>query len=314
MMMQRIQNWPVDDTITGEYLLRLGNNQGWQITSTRGVESEVGELARLMGLRTCESKGYPRLIFIRKGKARTECEDTLYSPNRNMEKDLRELDWRAYDLRVVRVWYHNQTRDLICEMIQDEGVYAETVLSMRLSLYPIYQQVLDSGGLPFHAGLVEHHNKGALLAAPRNIGKSTSCRRLPSSWLSHCDEESLIVRDAEKRYWVHPFPTWSECFERGSNTRWNVERSVPLSAIFFLEQAAVDEVTLLGQGEATAYTNRLALHVCYRYWADTDSREMRSRRTTLWENICELVRVVPAFKLRVSLNGRFWEKIEEALP
>jgi len=314
MITQRIQNCPFNATGTGGYLLRLKNGQGWLLTSERGVKSEVENLARLMGLSTCESNGYPRLIFIRKGQEQTECKEMLYSPNKNIEEELRELGWQAYNLRVLRVWYHTDTPDLICEMNHGEGVHEETVLSMRLSLYPIYQQVLDSGGLPFHAGLAEHRGKGVLLAAPRNIGKSTSCRRLPSSWLSLCDEEALIVQDAEKKYWVHPFPTWSDCFEKRSNKRWNVERYVPLDAIFFLEQAAADQVAPLGQGEATAFVNQLALQVCYRYWADLDPTEMRNSRKRLLQNICELARAVPAFKLRVSLNGRFWEKIEAVLP
>ena len=311
--MQTSQDCSDQANITGEYLLRLGNGQGWRLRSTMAVKSEVGALARLMRLESCAENKYPKLIFIRGEQAKRAYEEIISRPVKIKGDNRSDFGWQAYDLRVFRVWYHADSPDLICELNHEEGVYEETVLSMRLSLYPIYQQVLDSGGLPVHAGLVEHRDRGILLAAPRNIGKSTSCRRLPSPWLSLCDEEALIVRDAEKRYLVHPFPTWSDYFEKRSNKRWNVERNVPLTAIFFLEQAAADEVIPLGQGEATAYTNQLALQVCYRYWADIDSREMRSRRTKLLGNISELARAVPAFKLRVSLNGSFWEKIETVL-
>ena len=314
MVMQTIQNCPVKATVTGEYLLRLGNGQGWLLTSTRGVKSEVGTLARLMGLEPCASKEYPKLVFIRGGQGKRSYEETISRRVKKTGGNLRCVGWQAYDLRVFRVWYHDDTPDLICEMRHDEGVYEETILSMRLSLYPIYQQALDSGGLPLHAGLVEHRGKGVLLAAPRNMGKSTSCRRLPSSWRSLCDEEALIVRDAGKRYLVHPFPTWSDYFEKRSKRTWKVNNYVPLTSIFLLEKSTVDEVIPLGQGEATAFVNQLALQMCYRYWADLDPTGMRSRRTKLLENICELARAVPAFKLRVSLNGRFWEKIEAVLP
>jgi len=314
MIMQMIRNCPVHTDIVGEYLLRLGNGQGWQLTSTAEVKPELGELARLMGLRTCESNGYPRLIFIRERQGQTGNEQTLYSPKKNLEEDLYELGWQAYDLRVLTVWHHNNTPDLICEMRYDEGVYEQRILSMRLSMYPIYQQVLDSGGFPFHAGLVEHSGKGVLLAAPRDMGKSTSCRRLPSSWLSLCDEEALIVRNAEGSYLVHPFPTWSEYFEKRSKRTWKVNTYLPLTSIFLLEKSTVDEVIPLGQGEGAAFVNQLALQVCYRYWADIDPKEMMSRRTKLLENICGLAREVPVFKLRVSLNGSFWEKIETVLP
>jgi SynChlorMet cassette protein ScmC len=312
--MQTIQNRPVKATVTGEYLLRLGNGQGWLLTSTRGVKSEVGRLARLMGLEPCALEEYPRLVFIRGGQDKRAYEKTISRRVKKTGGNLRCVGWQAYDLRVCRVWYHNDTPDLICEMTHDEDVYEEDILSMRLSLYPIYQQVLDTGGLPLHAGLVEHRGKGVLLAAPRNSGKSTSCRRLPSSWHTLCDEEALIVRHAERRYLVHPLPTWSDYFEKRSKRTWKVNNHLPLTSIFLLEKSTVDEVIPLGQGEATAFVNQLALQMCYRYWADLDPTEMRSRRTKLLENICELGRVVPAFKLRVSLNGRFWEKIETVLP
>lgn len=312
--MQTTQNCPVNTTVTGEYLLRLGNGQGWVLTSTQGVKSEVGALANLMGLEPCASKEYPKLVFIRGGQGKRAYEETIGRLVKITGDNRSDSGWHAYDLRVFKVWYHDDTPDLICEMSHDEGVYEETILSMRLSLYPVYQKVLDSGGLPFHAGLVEHRGKGVLLAAPRNMGKSTSCRRLPSSWLSHCDEEALIVRDAGKRYLVHPFPTWSDYFEKRFKRTWKVNTYLPLTSIFLLEKSTMDEVIPLGQGEAMAFVNQLALQVCYRYWADLDPSEMRSRRTKLLENICELAKVVPAFKLRVSLDGRFWEKIETILP
>jgi SynChlorMet cassette protein ScmC len=312
--MQTIRKSPVHADIVTEYLLRLGNGQAWQLTSTVGAKSEVVELARVMGLRTGKSNGYPRLIFIGERREQTECEETPYGPSKNIEEDLRRSGWQAHDLRVLRIWYHNDTADLICEMRDNEDVYEKTILSMRLALYPIYQQVLDTGGLPLHAGLVGHQGKGVLLAAPRSMGKSTSCRRLPPSWLSLCDEEALIVRHAERRYLVHPLPTWSEYFEKRSNQTWKVNDHLPLTSIFLLEKSTVDEVIPLGQGEATAFVSQLALQMCYRYWADLGPPEMRSRRTQLLENICELAGAVPVFKLGVSLNGRFWEKIETVLP
>ena len=312
--MQMIQSHTVKDDITGEYLLRLGNGQGWLLTSTRGVKSEVGRLARLMGLEPCALEEYPKLIFIRGGQGKRPNEETITRRFDKTGSNLCCVSWKAYDLRVCRVWYHHDTPDLICEMRHDEDVYEEKILSMRLSLYPIYQQVLERGGLPLHAGLAEHRGKGVLLAAPRNTGKSTSCRRLPPSWLSLCDEEALIVRHAERRYLVHPLPTWSDYFEKRSNRTWKVNNHLPLTSIFLLEKSTLDEVIPLGQGEATAFVNQLALQMCYRYWADLGPTEMRSRRTQLLENICELARAVPAFKLRVSLDGRFWEKIETVLP
>ena len=77
MVMQTIQNCPFKATVTGEYLLRLGNGQGWLLASTRGVKSEVGTLARLMGLEASASKEYPKLVFIRGGQGKRSYEETI---------------------------------------------------------------------------------------------------------------------------------------------------------------------------------------------------------------------------------------------
>jgi SynChlorMet cassette protein ScmC len=184
---------------------------------------------------------------------------------------------------------------------------------MRLSLYPIYERALNSGGLPFHAGVVERDGKGVLLAAPKNIGKSTCCRRIPRPWNALCDEETLIVQDAQRQYLAHPFPTWSDYLTRGSNRTWNVQRYIPLAAIFFLEQAEADKVIPLGQGEAAALMNQSAMQVCVRNWMNLDGEKMRAFRKKLFDNACELTWAIPIFKLRVSLTGRFWEEMEKVL-
>jgi SynChlorMet cassette protein ScmC len=184
---------------------------------------------------------------------------------------------------------------------------------MRFSLYPIYQQVQDSGGLPLHAGLVEHNGKGVLLAGPKNAGKSTCCRRLPKPWYPLCDEETLIVKVNQERYLAHPFPTWSEYLAKRSEQTWNVHSHVPISSIFFLEQAGFDEAIPLGQGEASVFINQLATQVCCRYWNNLGHEDLRTRKTKLFENVTELAEAVPAFRLRVSLKGRFWEEMEKVL-
>jgi SynChlorMet cassette protein ScmC len=308
-----IENCQMKITIADEYHLILGNGQGWQFTSTPGVTSEVRELGRIMGLKCCEPNGYQKLVFIRRGSEKIKSEDTMYKQHRNMEATLRRLGWKARDLKSIKLWSHNDVPDMICEITHGEGDYELSILSMRLSLYPIYERELNSGGLPFHAGLVERDGKGVLLAAPKNIGKSTCCRRIPGPWNALCDEETLIVRDGQKQYLAHPFPTWSDYLTRGSNRTWNVQRYVPLAAIFFLEQAEDDKAIPLGQGEAASLMNQSAMQVFLRSCIHLDREKMRAFRKKLFDNACELAGAIPTFKLRVGLDGRFWEKIEAVL-
>jgi SynChlorMet cassette protein ScmC len=172
---------------------------------------------------------------------------------------------------------------------------------------------MDLGGLPLHAALVERNGMGILLAGHGGAGKSTCCQRLPSSWHALCDDETLVVINEEKQYFAHPFPTWSDYLWKRSERTWNVQKYVPLSAIFLLEQSETDEAIRIGQGQGATFINTLATDVCRRNWRNLDRKEERAQRKQLFQNACELARAVPAFKLRFSLNGRFWEKIEEVL-
>jgi SynChlorMet cassette protein ScmC len=308
-----ITDYLAKTAVSGAYLLLLGNGQGWQFIPNPEVMLEVGELGRIMGLRPCEPNGYPKLIFSRMGPVQTECEDATWRFDQNIKVNLRRLGWKAHELTFLRFWSHDEVPDLICEMRHEEGDYQRRILSMRFSLYPIYQQVQDSGGLPLHAGLVEHNGKGVLLAGPKNAGKSTCCRRLPKPWYPLCDEETLIVKVNQEQYLAHPFPTWSDYLSKRSEQTWSVHNHVPISSIFFLEQAGSDEVIPLGRGEAAVFINQLATQISCRYWNNLDHEDLMSRKTKLFENATELAKAVPAFRLQVSLEGRFWEEMEKVL-
>ena len=122
----------------------------------------------------------------------------------------------------------------------------------------------------------------------------------------------MLSNDA-KRYIAHPFPTWSDYFRKRSERTWDVQKHIPVSALFFLEQSEEDEVIPLGKGEAAVLAQQLAMQVCYRYFIQLDHEQVRNRKEMLFENACDLAKTVPAFKLGVSLRGRFWEKMESVL-
>jgi hypothetical protein len=47
---------------------------------------------------------------------------------------------------------------------------------------------------------------------------------------------------------------------------------------------------------------------------DGMSREMKRQWTMrAFENACVMAKTVPAFRLRLTLDGRFWEEVEKAL-
>lgn len=295
------------------YCMRLANGQGWQIIATDGVESWVEKLAAIMHFDKCETNGDAKLILTGRESDDKRWRDPVCRFQPGIKANLPASGWEFRDLIWLQVWSHCDVPYVIGEKGPEKAHELE-ILSMRMSLQPIYQRAQDSGGLPLHAGLVVRDGVGVLLAAQRNTGKSTCCRRIPSPWHALCDEEVLIVQNNQKRYSAHPFPTWSDYLEKRSEPTWDVQQHVPLGAIFFLEQARTDEIVPLGQGEAAVLLYESATEVSYRNWVKLNRDEIRPLRRKLFENACELAATVPVFKLRVSLNGRFWEEIESVLP
>jgi SynChlorMet cassette protein ScmC len=295
------------------FSLKLGNGQEWQIMATYGLRSWEAKLASILELKNSESNGHPKLIFIERKSSTAEYWEPTHRLNIETREALPRSGWRAHDRSGFRLWSHHDAADIICE-VKHEKDQELSILMMRLSLYPVYQRAQDSGGLPLHTALIERDKTGILLVGPSKRGKSTCCRRIPDPWRALCDDETLIVQDNRKRYVAHPFPTWSDYFWCRSERTWNIQYFVPLSAIFFLDQGETDEVTSIGRGQAAILITQSAMQVWRRGCISVhgDGKE-RSFEKKVFENACELARVVPAFKLRFSLSGRFWEKIEAVL-
>ena len=294
------------------YLLRLGNDQGWEFVATEGAGPWVESLASIMELKVCEPNGCPKLFFVRTESGMDWWQGPSLRFPRSMARDLPRKGWMAYDLRPLQLWAHPDVPDVICE-IGDEGNHEMNIIRMWQSLFPVYNRAMDYGGLPLHAALVERNGTGVLLAAPGGTGKSTCCRRIPPPWKALCDDLTVAVADTDMQYRVHPFPTWSDHLWRRSEPTWDVQRHLPLSAIVFLEQGTTDEAIPIGKGKAAACIMESASQVCQAFWRDLALGEKRGLKEKVFDNACGLARSIPAFKLRVSLDGRFWEEMERVL-
>ena len=123
----------------------------------------------------------------------------------------------------------------------------------------------------------------------------------------------MIVRDSMGRYFVHPFPTWSNFFWRRENRTWNVQEYISLSAVFFIKKGKKDEVIPMGRGEAAARMYQAAQQVCLRNWRYFSAEEERGEKEKLFANSCRLAQKIPAFTLYVSLKGQFWKEVEKVI-
>lgn len=292
------------------YSLKLANGHGWNLISTEGTELWMDRLAAIMELKSGELNEYPKLILIEE-RDKEKYEEPLYALEPYIQKTLPRSGWKS-NIKINRFWYHSDVPDIIY-CIGREKNHEDTIVRMWFLTYFIYQREMFSGGSPFHAGLVARNGQGVLLAANGGTGKSTCCRRIPSPWSALADDQTLIIRNHQEQYMVHPFPTWSEYVWKLSERTWKIESHVPLSAIFFLEQAKDDAVIPLEQWRAPAYIYELAMQGCLPGSQYMNKEEKLILRRRLFDNACKLAKTIPAYILRVSLHGRFWEEIERVL-
>ncbi|MBU1879755.1 MAG: hypothetical protein KJ734_12455, partial [Chloroflexi bacterium] len=110
--------------------------------------------------------------------------------------------------------------------------------------------------------------------------------------------------------------TWSRFFgeEKGDGSdTWDVQEAVPLRAIFVLEQGEEDRVEPLGPGHTLALLTELAQQTSTHFLRGLPLDEVAAFNLQRFENLCALVRAVPAYLLHVSLAGAFWEEMERVL-
>jgi len=178
----------------------------------------------------------------------------------------------------------------------------------------IVRESLVRGGLLLHAALAEHRGSGFAMAGPSGVGKSTASGRLPPPWRSLCDDATLVVRDRDGRWWAHPWPTWSCFFQGGPGGSWPVEQAVPLRSIFFLSQSPSDRLEPVSATQAAALTMESAVGLAWEAYRLTDENTAKALSSYGVRAAQALASAVPAYSLKVSLQGRFWDEIERVLP
>lgn len=295
------------------YCLRLADGEGWQFmgaSADRDVSIFVDKFAGIAGLRAAEEDGYRKILFLHTDEVRQMKPSPVL--DRGPAPDKTHDGWVVYDHTSLKVWCHESIPEVICEVC-DHSTNEIDITNMWHAVQPIYQQVQKTAGLPLHGALLELEGKGIIIAASGDTGKSTCCRRIPDYWTPLCDDELLVVFDQERGYRAHPFPTWSDYLWKKSEKRWNVEYSVPVQAVFFLEQAEVDEAIPVGSGEAAMLIHRSAAQVCQKFWRRVNKEHRRELTQRLFSNASGLARAIPAYRLRATLDGRFWEEIEKQL-
>lgn len=299
---------PVRTAGEGRYFLRLGNGHGWEMVADERVGPWLDKFASIMRLESCEPGWHPKLVFTRRIPGTRWMDNPVFMRIRDLSWNLPQSGWKVNSLWSINLWTHCEVPDVICEL--DAGDQDLDIVMMELSLFPVYIRALETGGLPLHTALVERDGKAFLLPAAGGTGKSTCCRRIPHPWRALSDDLSLVVADENGNYRAHPFPTWSDYLWKRAETTWDVQQHLPLSAIFFLEQGETDEAIPIGQGQAAALIAESAGQICRFFLRDLVEGQIRMITGKIFHNACEISKAIPAFRLRVSMEGRFWEAME----
>lgn len=300
----KTDNCQIDPYGNSGYCLSLTGSFKWNLVSDPLLRPWLHRLASIMELEPGVDGRSPLILFKTKradGKGNLPC---MKEPGDGGPP-------HVYDCGNLRV-IHRVPGDVEIEMDEEEDVAAGT-LNMWNAMFPVYQKVAEQRGVAIHTGLAEFSGNGVLFAGASGTGKSTCCARLPGHWKRLCDDLTVVVRDHEGGYVAHPFPTWSDYLWGNpcSNT-WNVQHASPLKAIFFLERATHDElVPIAGSGKAALLINGSAIQVYGGLGRRLQREQKRNIVRKIFENACDMARVIPAYVLRVSLTGRFWELIEK---
>jgi len=222
------------------------------------------------------------------------------------------IGWQQHDMVTFNASFDTENRKILYS-INPFSRKNDEIIAIKGAFYPIYREIIDHGGQLFHAALIECDGKGVILAGKSGVGKSTSCSRLPEHWNVLCDDELLMIPTEQGIYRAHPLPTWSEYIMERSEKTWNIHHSVPVYGMFYIEQADVDSVLPLGEGQSVAQMSESAYQAYRSYWEIVKNENKKLLQRKMFHNSIAMVKKIPVFKLRVSLHGRFWEEIERAL-
>lgn len=295
------------------FALKLGNSLHLTLNAAFGAEEWLTSFAEMFHAGASTAPNGPEITFVTTHRGEPFRTLLSRSGDRGLFHGLPSTGWHRKKLDLVRFWYHPASPDMICD-VQWWDNPATNFASMAEAACTLYHGLARGGAFPAHAALLKRHGCGVLLAGPGGVGKTTCCRRVPGPWRWLSDDEALVVPGPGGRFHVHPLPTWSDLVRGVGSKSLPVERGVRLSAVFFLNQAAEDKATPLGQGAAAArMIGETLRYFIQPRWKCSHPDDEVALRTRVFENVCAASSRVPSFVLDVARDGRFWEEIERVL-
>jgi SynChlorMet cassette protein ScmC len=307
---------PLGETAaTASYALSLFAGPPWRLTAFGDARPWLDHLASIMRLKPVspEADGYRNILITRDVSSPPWVD--LRTAGDPMGDDINEAAPGGNPPAASQEvhFYRLNNGDAILAEIGPEGTAVSEYVKMQHLFVPVFRSLIAEGGFPFHAAVVVREEGAVAFAGSGGAGKSTCARRIAPPWKALCDDLTIIVREPGRLYHAQPFPTWSDYLWKRRRSACDSSTAVPLKAIFFIEQAEREGATPMGQGEAAMVINALAAQMYQPHWQAMDTAARRALRLRLFENAGDAARAIPAYLLKVALNGTFWRKAEEAL-
>ncbi|MBN1996272.1 SynChlorMet cassette protein ScmC [candidate division KSB1 bacterium] len=292
------------------YSLHLQDGNCWQFGAQNGAEEWLATIAAIMRLEPADGVKFPRILFYQSGTANFE----FTHVRTRLNYLARNSTWFVDHPDSFAVWCRDIVTDVVCRLVLNSSVAGIDLQTMMFFDLPIFMKSIFLGGIPVHGALIRKGNKGYILIGKSGAGKTTCCRRLPGNWMAMADDEILVVKTPDGRYYAHPFPTWSDYYlNRNLRPTWDVQQAVPVSALFFLQQDKTDSVHVLPAQNAVIYITDSVMEICHKFWHRADKLLQRRMRCMVLDNVCALCRGIPAFTLQTTITGEFWREIESVV-
>jgi SynChlorMet cassette protein ScmC len=289
------------------YGFRLSDGRSWGIQPGKDTGVWADEFARLLGLKPLRDLPDETIRLERLPPPSGTDDGCVRAPH-----VCAGTGWHLRTSPFMELWHHPVLREIICRL-HDTQDFLQVKEQMRCALFPVYDLTVRRGGLPLHGALVKQGGRGVLLVGRSGVGKSTACRRLPPRWNVLGDDLALAVRKTGGGFAVHPLPTWSAVGQDSEMRRWDIQRGVRLSAIFFLTQADEDELIPAGRAMASVILADAAMTIFRSVRVQEQSLEKKLLGGNAIANAAAMANSIPSYILRLSLTGHFWEKIESVL-
>jgi len=222
-----------------------------------------------------------------------------------------KLGWSLRDNGITRYLIHDVSRDIIISL-KDKEDY----MNLKHLFYPLWQQIIFTGGLPLHSVLIEKEGSGVLLIAANSGGKSTASSLVSDQWEARADDLNIIL-PGRSDYFAFPFPTWSYFMhkkDRPGKRTWESQKSSRVRAIFFLEKNAEENCIEAIRGDEAIYRILRSVEelnqIDFKYQPRCYLRKLRKQ---IFENTWNLRNSVKYYTLKFNKKDQFCKKIEEVI-